>query len=64
MAANGKTRRPWARGQWSVFLENEEEIGTAIEYVEENPEREGKRRQRWSFVKPFYGLDEGVVTYG
>jgi REP element-mobilizing transposase RayT len=50
--ANGRPPKCWARGEWSVFLETEEEIRRAIEYVENNPEKEGKPRQRWSFVTP------------
>jgi REP element-mobilizing transposase RayT len=55
---------PWARGQWKVFLESEAAIEEAIRYVEENPVKEGKRRQRWSFVTPFAGLEKsGWITY-
>jgi len=47
-----------------VFLDSEEAIEAAIRYVEENPVREGKRRQNWSFVTPFTGIDKGGwVTY-
>jgi REP element-mobilizing transposase RayT len=47
-----KGRRPkcWARGEWSVFLETEEDVFRAIAYVEENPVKEGKPRQRWPFI--------------
>ena len=50
---NGRRPRRWARGEWSVFLETFEDIQRAIVYVEENPAKEGKRTQRWSFVTPF-----------
>ena len=50
--------------QWAAFLDTEDEIEDAIRYVEENPVKEGKRRQTWSFVKPFGGLETaGVVSY-
>jgi REP element-mobilizing transposase RayT len=51
VAAPGK-RPPkmWARGQWSVYLDDETDVVRAIRYVEDNPAKEGKRRQRWSFV--------------
>jgi REP-associated tyrosine transposase len=39
----------WARGQWKVFLD-EEDVPRAIRYVQDNPLKEGKPRQRWSFV--------------
>jgi hypothetical protein len=45
----------FARGEWSGFLENEEEVRRAIRYVEENPVKEGLRRQRWGFVTEFQG---------
>jgi REP element-mobilizing transposase RayT len=49
-------RRPvWARKRWKVFLNRPEDVRRAIAYVEANPEREGKRRQRWSFVEPYEG---------
>jgi len=35
-----------------VFLDTPEDVARAIAYVESNPEKEGKARQRWSFVAP------------
>ena len=56
--------RMWAARRWKVFLDSEEVIEQAIAYVEENPSREGKRKQNWWFVKPFAGLPKaGWVTY-
>ncbi|QOV89424.1 transposase [Humisphaera borealis] len=48
------TRPPkcWARGEWKVFLDPED-VPRAIQYVEENPLKEGKRKQEWSFVVPY-----------
>lgn len=40
----------WARKWWKVFVDNEEHLLNAIRYVENNPLKEGKRRQKWSFV--------------
>jgi REP element-mobilizing transposase RayT len=58
-----RPKSPWARNEWKVFLDTEEAIENAIRYVEENPLKEGKPRQTWSFVEPFRGLDSsGVVT--
>jgi REP element-mobilizing transposase RayT len=55
LAAHAKpTSRPpkcWAQGQWKVFLNTEEDVGRAIRYVKGNPAKEGKPRQRWSFVQ-------------
>jgi REP element-mobilizing transposase RayT len=46
-------RRVWGDHGWNVFLYTEQEVLRAIRYVEENPLKEGKKRQRWSFVTPF-----------
>ena len=44
----------WARGEWKVFLDPED-VRRAIEYVKENPVKEGKPVQKWSFVVPYPG---------
>ncbi|MGD9855189.1 MAG: hypothetical protein AB7U20_09595 [Planctomycetaceae bacterium] len=51
--STGRRPTPWARGFWKVFLNDEAHVWAAIRYVEENPVKEGKRRQHWSFVTPF-----------
>lgn len=43
----------WARGEWKVFLNDDEGIIRAIQYVERNPTNDGLRPQNWSFVTPF-----------
>jgi len=51
-----KDRRPvWGEGGWNVFLNSEQDVRRAIKYVEQNPLKEDKPRQRWSFVMPFRG---------
>jgi hypothetical protein len=50
---NGKLPTPWARHQWSCFLDCPEDILRSIEYTEGNPTKEGKPRQRWPFVQPY-----------
>lgn len=47
---------PWSERGWKVFLDCERDILRAIKYVEDNPLKEGKPRQSWSFVTPFAGL--------
>jgi len=42
----------WGKKTWKVFLYEPEDVHRAVAYVESNPEREGKPRQRWSFVAP------------
>jgi len=50
--SDGSIPSPWARKGWPVFLHTDQEILEAIRYVENNPLKEGKPRQRWSFVVP------------
>jgi len=40
----------WTKRFWKVFVDQEQWVGNAIEYVTRNPEKEGKRKQNWSFV--------------
>jgi REP element-mobilizing transposase RayT len=51
--SGGRLPSVWAQDFWKVFLDDEEAIRRTIAYVEENPVREGKRRQAWPFVTPF-----------
>jgi len=60
---DGTYPKMWAEKRWKVFLDSEEQIETAIRYVEENPDQEEKPRQHWKFVTPFRGLEPGVITY-
>ena len=41
---------PWAEGHWEVYLDKENEVFDAIEYVNQNPIRAGKASQSWPFV--------------
>jgi REP element-mobilizing transposase RayT len=47
---DGSPPSPWGRRGWNVFLDDPDEVRRAIRYVQENPLKEGKPRQRWSFV--------------
>ena len=51
----GQLPRPWGRGDWSVYLNSPEEVRGKIRYVEENPVKEGMKRQRWRFVSEYEG---------
>ena len=53
--STGRMPKAWGRGHWSVFLDSDSGIRRAIRYVRDNPAKEGKRPQRWSFVAPFDG---------
>ena len=62
-ADDGRLPHMWAESHWKVYLDSEEQIENAIRYVTENPEREGKKPQHWSFVSLFRGLAPGHITY-
>jgi len=51
----GFGRTPWVRGEWKVFLNTPRTIRRAIQYVEHNPIRAGRKRQDWHFVTPYAG---------
>ncbi|MFH0983326.1 MAG: hypothetical protein V2A79_17545 [Planctomycetota bacterium] len=48
---DGATPSIWGRGLWKVFLDTPEDVRRAIQYVQENPVKEGKPAQKWWFVK-------------
>src|SRR6185437_5697416 len=43
----------WSNRPYKVYLRNDKQIGQAIQYVEENPVKEGLAPQKWSFVSKF-----------
>jgi hypothetical protein len=43
----------WGQDFWKVFLYTPEDVLRAIRYVEDNPIKEGKKRQHWPFVVPY-----------
>jgi REP element-mobilizing transposase RayT len=43
------SKKCFARGEWKVFLDLPD-VDRAIEYVDDNPEKEGLRRQTWNMV--------------
>lgn len=64
-AHQGDRRRPppmWTRREWKVYLDSEHDILRAIRYVENNPGKEGKPRQQWSFITLFEGIPFHVST--
>ena len=46
--------RMWVRGSWQVFLSTEPVIVRAIRYVEQNPVKDGKRKQNWNYQFHFW----------
>jgi len=57
----GRTPRCFVQGQWKVFLDYPD-VPRAIRYVEENPLKEGKPRQEWSFVVGYGGSRSAPQT--
>jgi REP element-mobilizing transposase RayT len=52
-AKQGPVPSPWASRCWKEYLDSDEDVYRAIKYVEDNPGKEGKKRQHWSFVVPY-----------
>jgi len=60
MAQYAAELSPWARSCWKVFLNNVTDIERATAYVNDNPIKEGKRQQHWSFVVPHTTWNVGL----
>jgi REP element-mobilizing transposase RayT len=41
---------PWSSGCWSVFINDEEHLRCAIDYVNRHPMKEGLPEQKWNFL--------------
>jgi REP element-mobilizing transposase RayT len=52
---SGAIPTPWTRHEWVCYLYCPDDVRHPIAYVEENPVKEGKRAQTWSFVRSFDG---------
>jgi len=52
---DGKPPKVWSRGLWKVFLDSPEAVAAAIQYVRENPAKEGLPEQCWRFVTQYEG---------
>ncbi|MDZ4658900.1 MAG: transposase [Bythopirellula sp.] len=52
---------PWTEHGWNVYLNTEADVLRAINYVEQNPVREGKQQQTWRCVVP-YVPERGAST--
>ncbi len=48
--ADGSMPSVWGRYAWHVYLDEPGDIPRAVRYVRDNPLREGKPRQHWTFV--------------
>ncbi|MDR0609394.1 MAG: transposase [Planctomycetaceae bacterium] len=49
----GENRSPWCVKGWTVFLDSDDAVWQAIEYVNHNPLEEGLPLQQWKFVTPY-----------
>ena len=56
---DGRLPHMWNSKQWIQYLDSEDAIYKAINYVEQNPVKEGKRKQKWSCITPFEGINKG-----
>jgi hypothetical protein len=54
----GGAPSPWGASCRKVFLDSPGEIRNRIRYVNENPIKQCKPEQRWSFVTPFDELSD------
>jgi hypothetical protein len=54
---DGQVPKCWQEKQWPVCKFDPPSVRQAIRYVEDNPLKEGKRRQTWSFVIAYTGDD-------
>ncbi len=59
---SGHVPKCWARGLWKVFLDSRDDVRRAIRYVEQNPLKEGKPAQQWSFVTAFNPVSDALLT--
>ena len=50
---DGSLPTPWEEEGWKVFLHTDEDVAGAMQYVNDNPEEAGFKRQNWSFVRPY-----------
>lgn len=50
--AKGQAPSPWAKGQWKVFINTQEQLMNAINYVRMNPVKAGFKPQQWKFIQP------------
>jgi len=46
-------RPVWGEHGRNVFLNDREAVERAIRYVEENPTKQARKRQQWSFIAKY-----------
>jgi REP element-mobilizing transposase RayT len=50
---DGRAPTPWAEGVWERYLNHQNEIIDAVDYVNGNPRKHDLPDQHWEFVVPF-----------
>jgi REP element-mobilizing transposase RayT len=50
---HGRLHSPWADDGWDVYLDSPPDIRRAINYVNNNPIKEGHPPQTWHFLTPY-----------
>ena len=50
---DGSLPSPWGSKCWKVFLDSQEGIVRSIDYANDNPTRDGMKRQSWSCVTAY-----------
>jgi REP element-mobilizing transposase RayT len=48
---SGTLPSPWAQLGWTVFIDDAAHLHAAIEYVRNNPVKEGPKAQKWNFCR-------------
>ena len=58
-------RRPsaWGRKTWKVYIHTVAHYRAAVKYVVQNPQKEGKPQQRWSFIVPLDEAHANTLTF-
>jgi REP element-mobilizing transposase RayT len=51
----------WGGPGWKVFLSSRDDIARTVRYIQENPPKAGRPRQRWPFVTEYDGWLPGQV---
>jgi len=57
----GSDHPVWGGPGWKVFLETRDDIERVIRYIEENPIKALRPRQRWDFVALYDGWLPGLA---
>lgn len=52
MNRDGSIPTPWAKNAWHVYINDDQQLGAAMEYIRRHPQKEGFPPQRWPFLTP------------